>query len=220
MLANGSADVRNLSVTGNITVMAICLVLVLAAMPAAAQYDLTMNMTNFAPTHADQLFKLRVVNTSNGQEVGEYVVERIVNGDFSHAFNNILQNGVTYNIDAFADFNRNQLYDPPPVDHAWRIVLTSTASDTTVELSHTPTWTDIAYPNPGPGGEIPDTEPPVTCDCDLNGDGTDDLMDMLEWLTQVRSGADNVCLDYNRDGKLAISDLVSLMVDIRAGGCM
>jgi hypothetical protein len=194
--------------------------LLLFALPAAAQYNLTMNMTNFTPTHENQLFKLRVVKTSDGSELAEFVLERIVNGDFSTKFNNILQAGETYNIDAFADFNNNMLYDAPPVDHAWRIVLSGVASDTTIELRHTPTWTDIQYPNPGSGGENPDTEPPVICSCDLNADGNTDIMDLLEWIIQVKAGTDNVCLDYNKDGKLAISDLVSLMISIRNGGCM
>ena len=194
------------------------LALTVIALPASAQYDLTVNMTNFVPTHQGQLFRLRVVDSSNGRQVAEYELQKIEEGDFSTLFNNILYSGKTYYIDAFADYNNNHRYDPPPVDHAWRIVISKVASDTTVALVHNADWTDIMYPNPG--DPMPQPEPGAGCSCDLNGDGASNVMDVLEWLNQVRSGADNACLDYNQDGKVAISDLVRLLVAIRAGGCM
>ncbi|MBW7996153.1 MAG: hypothetical protein FVQ81_06195 [Candidatus Glassbacteria bacterium] len=187
----------------------------LAWLPASAQYDLTVNMTSFTPTHENQLFKLRLVNTSTGQQVAEYELAGIVDGDFSTTFSNILASGVTYNIDAFADFNDNKLYDPPPADHAWRIILAGVTSDTTVTLVHNANWVDIQYPNPGQ-----QPEPADTCDCDLNGDGGADIGDVVEWVARVRDGADDPCLDYNGDDRLGIADLIRLLLDIRAGGCL
>ena len=200
------------------------LLLLAVTASAAAQFDLTVNMTEFAPTHEGQLFKLRVVNRNTGQELAEFELESIVTADFTASFNNILKSGENYNIDAFADFSDNNLYDPPPEDHAWRITLLAVTADTTITLRHTGKWTDIQYPNPGTEPEPePEPEPEDTCDCDLNGDGISDTGDLLEWIVQVRGGgggADNPCLDYDKDGRLAVSDLVRLLIHIRAGGCM
>ena len=192
------------------------IVFALSGSPLRAQYDLVMQMTGFLPTHENQLFKLRVVNALTSVQVGEFEYYRIVTDSFSTTFRSILKSGETYNIDAFADFSRNDLYDPPPLDHAWRIVLSGVTGDTTVTLAHTGNWTDIAYPNPG--DPPPDTM--STCDCDLNGDGAANVMDVVEWLVQVRAGEENPCLDYDSSGSVKINDLVRLLLDIRAGGCM
>ncbi len=180
---------------------------------ASGQFNLTVNMTEFAPTHEGQLFKLRVVNSASGQELGEYENEKIATPNFTTFFSNILTIGESYHIDAFADFNGNKLYDPPPVDHAWRIVVSGVVANKVVTLRHTPQWIDIQYPNPEP-------EPADTCDCDINGDGMSGVGDLLEWISQVRGGIANPCLDYNRDDRLAVSDLLMLLLEIRSGGCV
>jgi hypothetical protein len=195
--------------------IAVILLLVAFAGRASGQLDLTVNMTDFAAAHEGQLFKLRVVNSATGVEVGEYENEEITVPNFTAFFNNILKSGESYNIDAFADYNNNKLYDPPPVDHAWRIVITNVIVNKTVTLRHTPQWVDIEYPN-----QEPEPEPADTCDCDLNGDGIADTGDLLEWITQVRGGMENTCLDYDRDGEIKINDLIMLMLEIRSGGCL
>lgn len=197
------------------------LLLVSLCLPAGrayAQFDLTINFRGFGP-HVYQLFKARVVNVGSNQQVDEVVLDSIDQPDFTVRFSNILEAGQSYNIDAFADYNRNGKYDPPPEDHTWRWSLNNVSGDTLLTLFHSINWKDIDYPN----ADTTDVEPPDTmdiCDCDLNGDGVSDVGDMLEWIMQVRSGEDNLCLDYNRDGDLGIADLLSLLLDIRAGGCV
>jgi len=56
--------------------------------------------------------------------------------------------GSSYHVDFYADHNRNGRYDPPPVDHAWRLTLADADGDTMLTFTHTTDFTDIKWPNP------------------------------------------------------------------------
>jgi hypothetical protein len=49
----------------------------------------------------------------------------------------------SYMLDFFADHNRNGAYDPPPADHAWRMMLNGVTGDTTLTFTHNVLFTDI-----------------------------------------------------------------------------
>ncbi|MFH1069313.1 MAG: hypothetical protein V1794_06785 [Candidatus Glassbacteria bacterium] len=205
--------------------LAAILALALLQLPLQGQttYDLVIYLTKFGP-HLNQKFELRVVDSANGNEVGSQTVESIPAADFSISFKNILQQGRTYYIDAYADFNGNMQYDPPPVDHAWRRTISKVSTTQSIIFEHNTDWTDIQFPVPGAGRppkpvENPPPDPVATCDCDFNGDSLVNVMDVIAWLVQTRDGLGNSCLDWNADGKLAINDLVLLLIDIKRGKC-
>jgi len=176
-----------------------------------AQYDLTVHMTSFLAAHGGQVFGLRVANAWTGENIDEFFLDEIVTDSFTVSFEKILNGGYVYYIDAYADYNNNKRYDVPPDDHAWRIVVEKVLSDTTITLMHTSSWVDVNF--------YEDVEPLDHCDCDIDGDGVSDVGDVLEWVNMVRDGQDDTCLDYYRDGRLMLDDLVELMISVRKGGC-
>ena len=106
-------------------------------------YLLTVNFQNMNP-HVGQKFELRVVELGSGMEVGRRTVDAIAGADFSVQIPGIMP-GNSYDIDFYADFNQNGLYDRPSDDHAWRITLESVSGDTTVDFSHNTNFTDIDW---------------------------------------------------------------------------
>jgi hypothetical protein len=54
-----------------------------------------------------------------------------------------IKSGMSYNIDFYADHNKNGAYNAPPADHAWRIPLTNVLGDTIVNFAHNTNFTDI-----------------------------------------------------------------------------
>jgi len=113
---------------------------------------------------------------------------------------------------------------PPPQDHTWRKTISKVNITQSVIFEHTTDWIDVHFPTPGSGrppGPVgnPPPDQVQTCGCDLDGDGLVNVLDAIAWLVQVRDRADNPCLDRNADGKLAINDLVLLLIDIKRGNC-
>ncbi len=53
--------------------------------------------------------------------------------------------GKSYFLDFFADFNGNDLYDPPPTDHAWRQTFNAMNGDFMQDFSHNTNFTDIEW---------------------------------------------------------------------------
>lgn len=50
-----------------------------------------------------------------------------------------------YHLDFFSDHNGNGHYDAPPTDHAWRLELTASLGDDTVDFVHNTTFTDVSW---------------------------------------------------------------------------
>ncbi|MCH7858808.1 MAG: T9SS type A sorting domain-containing protein [Candidatus Marinimicrobia bacterium] len=117
------------------------------ALPEAAPTEgtLTLDLTGMTP-HLGQLFELRVVDQSDGSEVGQVRVDSIDTLDFSVSVPGLAIGG-SYNVDFYADLNGNGVYDAPGADHAWRLVLTNVQGDTTLAFAHnTDNFVDIAWP--------------------------------------------------------------------------
>ena len=95
--------------------------------------------------HDMQLIELRVINTDTGQAVGHYRLTAASAVDFSFVIEGIIENGANYDVDFYADFNANGMYDAPPVDHAWRETGVGTASGLTITFNHNTTFTDIGF---------------------------------------------------------------------------
>ncbi len=106
---------------------------------------LTLDLTGFSP-HVGGLFEMRVVDWSDGKEVGRTRVESVAAADFSVSVPGISVGG-SYNVDFYADLNGNGLYDSPGTDHAWRMTVDNVLGDTTLTFAHSVTnFVDIAWP--------------------------------------------------------------------------
>jgi len=104
------------------------------------QYRLTINFTDMNP-HIDQNMVLSIFDKEGFQKVDQS--ERDIEANFSVDFIGI-EADHNYQIDFYADFNENGLYDAPPTDHAWRLNLDNVKGDTTITFVHNTDFTDIS----------------------------------------------------------------------------
>jgi hypothetical protein len=105
---------------------------------------LIMNMNDMTP-HLGQLFQLRVVDQGTGQETGRYTLPAILLVNFQVRVP-ALHVGHSYRADFYADLNGNGYYDPPPVDHAWRVFFDDNTGDVVQDFIHNTNFTDIEWP--------------------------------------------------------------------------
>jgi len=105
------------------------------------KHVLTVDFSAMTP-HVGQDLWLAVVNKNTGVEVDR--VHAIVEEEFMvHAYG--IKAGESYNVDFFADFNENGMYNAPGDDHAWRLELDNVTGDTTLMFSHNTDFTDIEW---------------------------------------------------------------------------
>lgn len=106
-------------------------------------YELNVRFTGMTP-HIDQLLELRVMDQSNSSEVNRTRIEFIPDAAFEVNVSGI-ELGKSYTVDFYADLNKNGIYDPPPVDHAWLANFTSTDGDERIDFEHNTNFTDIGW---------------------------------------------------------------------------
>ncbi|MFB6319454.1 plastocyanin/azurin family copper-binding protein [Saccharicrinis sp. FJH54] len=110
------------------------------------EYKLTLNFMNMNP-HLGQKLTFYLVDAANGSVIDYKMISEIINPDFSIESYNIVPAG-SYNLDFYADHNGNGIYDAPPVDHSWQILLNSISRDTTITFTHNTNFTDISAVTP------------------------------------------------------------------------
>ena len=104
---------------------------------------LTVNFSGMNP-HIGQTLWLSVIDKDSGKEI-ERKMETIA-VDFSMQISGLEMNH-SYNVDFFADHNKNGVYDAPPTDHAWRMELNDVMGNTTLTFQHNTNFTDIMWKN-------------------------------------------------------------------------
>lgn len=115
----------------------------IAVKEADEKYMLTINFTGMNP-HIGQNLWLAVIDKNSGMEISR--VDTIVEENFMVHVDGI-ENGMSYNVDFYADHNQNGMYDAPPTDHAWRLELEDVMGDTTLNFVHNTNFTDIIWQN-------------------------------------------------------------------------
>lgn len=108
------------------------------------KYNFTINFVEMNP-HIGEKFELRLVRQSDGTEIGRVSLDSVLIPEFSISVPGI-EPGQTYNADFYSDFNRNGQYDPPPVDHAYRVTFTADSGNHIENFSHNTNFTDINWP--------------------------------------------------------------------------
>lgn len=103
-----------------------------------------MKLTGMIP-HVGQLFEVRVIEKATGRTVGGYRLGQVSQPAFDVTIPGIIKSGTEYQIDFFADLNKNGKYDAPPADHAWRLTGTGGANGLTVEFTHNTSFTDTGF---------------------------------------------------------------------------
>lgn len=113
---------------------------------AQENYKLTINFTGMTP-HVGQTLWLAVLDqdttVKDSVEIGR-IKHLVTTADFSIEVPGI-EKGKSYNVDFYADLNKNKHYDAPPADHAWRLPLTNVTGDATLDFAHNTNFTDIKW---------------------------------------------------------------------------
>jgi hypothetical protein len=103
-------------------------------------------MTFMAYPHQDQQYGVRVVRESDSTEVGRTTGMQPLMDDFDVTIAGIIEDGESYTVEWYLDANENEAYNPPPMDHAWRLTeQAGTASGLTVMHRHDSDWVDIMW---------------------------------------------------------------------------
>lgn len=68
-----------------------------------------------------QRFELHVIVAGTNQTVGFYRIPALNQSDFTVTIPGIIDTSLTYDVKFYSDTNKNDAYDPPPVDEAWEI---------------------------------------------------------------------------------------------------
>ena len=103
---------------------------------------LTVNFSMMSP-HVGQDIWLTVIDKGSMTEISR--VQTTGEQAFVIEIPGILEDGKSYQVDFFADNNKNGYYDPPSVDHAWRLEIEDALGDETLEFSHQIAFTDVEW---------------------------------------------------------------------------
>jgi len=107
-------------------------------------YNLTLNLWGMNP-HLGQRFEFWITDTLSGLLVDHIVIDSILDTTVTLDIWGI-QHGGSYLIEFFADYNNNGVYDAPPTDHAWEIMLDIPDGDTILDWTHNGNFIDINAP--------------------------------------------------------------------------
>ena len=105
------------------------------------KHRLRVRFSGMTP-HLGQMLTLYVRELSSGSYLDTVVVAQIEDADFD-VRSHVIEPGNSYMVDFYADHNGNQMYDAPPVDHAWRIETGETTGDVDIDFMHNTNFTDI-----------------------------------------------------------------------------
>ena len=108
-----------------------------------AQNTLTVNFSDMTP-HIGQELHLRVVNLADMSEVGR--INKLIKTDTFKVSLKGIAPGKSYHVDIYVDLNKNGKYDPPPADHAWRLILKNVTGNEKLNFVHNTNFTDIKWP--------------------------------------------------------------------------
>lgn len=102
---------------------------------------LTVHFTGMTP-HLGEKLTLYLKQTDNEIYRDTVIVSQVAGATFDiNSFK--IKPGISYNIDFYADHNKDGEYNTPPTDHAWRLPLTNVKGDSIVNFVHNTTFTDI-----------------------------------------------------------------------------
>lgn len=110
---------------------------------------LTLRFTGMTP-HVGQKLTLFLVRVDTGLYQDTITVATVPGAAFDVNSYKI-KPGLNYNIDFYADHNKNGKYDSPPADHAWRMQLSQVKGDTIMSFAHNTSFTDILKVTSVPG---------------------------------------------------------------------
>lgn len=112
--------------------------------PSTGPFTLTINFTGMTP-HVGENLWLAVIDQATKVEIGR-VKKSVTTAAFTIDVAGI-ESGKSYNVDFWADHNKNGVYDVAPADHTWRLQLNNVTGNSVINFVHNTTFTDIAWKN-------------------------------------------------------------------------
>jgi hypothetical protein len=114
--------------------------------------DFRLTVKNMRAFHGGQLFEARVVERLSGRTVGLYRLAEIPPPEGGEAdefvvlLPGIIDAGTAYQVDMYADKNKNGQYDAPELDHAWRVEQEADLEgNLDVEFTHNVDFVDVEF---------------------------------------------------------------------------
>ena len=105
-----------------------------------ARYDLTFAATDFQP-HTGGTVLVAVSHADTGKVIARQAVSPVgTDGKLSVAWVGLLEAGKSYNVDYYADLNKDGTCTSPPSDHVWRYEVKNVAAKVDVAVAHNSTW--------------------------------------------------------------------------------
>jgi hypothetical protein len=93
--------------------------------------------------HLGQLVEVHVIDSNAGRTVGFYRLAELLDPQTELIIPGIIEQGVHYVVALYADKNNSGSYDPPDVDHSWRIEQTGGPDGLVVQFAHNTSFADI-----------------------------------------------------------------------------
>jgi hypothetical protein len=109
--------------------------------------SVTVNVTGMSP-HLQDLFEARLVDAASGVEISRMRIPVLTSTSFELTLPGAVE-GRSYYVDMYADDNGSGGYDGPPIDHAWRLVVTATAESQSIDFAHNTEFDAIEWPETG-----------------------------------------------------------------------
>ncbi|HLO59707.1 MAG TPA: LamG-like jellyroll fold domain-containing protein [Bacteroidales bacterium] len=103
--------------------------------------SITINFTGFTPETGKNLV-LYLRDKETGDFLDSLRLTPVDTADFTLVLDS-LQKDKDYHIDYYIDFNGDNVYQVPPTDHSWRIVVNNLNADTTINVAHDTNYVDI-----------------------------------------------------------------------------
>lgn len=94
-------------------------------------------------SYTNEYFELKVIDADNGALLHQETVSSIASADFEFVLMHLLTSEGNYNLDFWVDVNRNNSYDAPPTDHAWRVQLNGIIDNVPSSFTSNTNYTDI-----------------------------------------------------------------------------
>lgn len=111
---------------------------------SSGPYLLTVNFTSMTP-HLNQTMWLAVIDQASKKEIGR--VKKVITAAAFSVDVSGIEAGKSYNVDFYADHNKNGVYNAPPADHAWRMQLNNVTDNSVLNFVHNTTFTDVVWKN-------------------------------------------------------------------------
>jgi hypothetical protein len=112
----------------------------------AGAYTLTFTGAGYSAAHPQQTLRAALTNNSTGGRVA--LCSGVLSGDpLTINVGAVLDTGITYNLDYYADVNGSGTCNAPATDHAWQNVIATGGAPVTINRPHDTNFVNVCATN-------------------------------------------------------------------------